>query len=1172
MYLKRLELQGFKSFADKTVLEFKPGITAVIGPNGSGKSNISDSIRWVLGEQSMKSLRSAKAEDVIFAGTQNRKSLGFAEASIVIDNSDGKLPIEYNEVTVTRKLYRSGETGYFINKTPCRLKDIIELFMDTGIGKDGYSIIGQGKIDEILSNKSDDRRHIFEEAAGIVKYRTRKVESEKKLEQTKLNLLRINDILSEIEGQLDPLKLQADKARKFLDLREELKSIEVGLFVYNINTYKEKLEQIIEDLQILKDQETSESQKLEEGQNKKDTLKARIDELIAEIENMQNVGFESKTKIEQLNSQINVSKERISNNATNIERLTKEIEELHQRINDFNEEKNSKVSKKDNLFKNKERFETELKEKEEELAKISAKLSEKELEIEGKKKQVEADTDAKYERLAEINTYEINYENLEKTKKNVKQELQSTISELDSNRIKKQEISKNFQEIEATRNKAVKTLTEIKAQKEEALAIIKDFDEKINKLTAEYRMKDSRCKFLIETERDKDGYMKSVKSLLLACEQNSELNAGVEGVLASLISVDKKYETAIEMCLGQAMQNIVTKTETDAKKLIEHLRKNNLGRASFLPISSVHGKKIEKVNSNGIDGVIGIAADLVKADKKYQDIILNLLGRTVIVENMDSAIKLAKANSYSFRIVTLEGDVINPSGAISGGSVAQKTVNILGRSREIEELKAKLEELNSEIKKLEKEKEEHSVKIADTIEESARLEKNLQEIEITYATKKQELDMIDSQIIKLEEKMAKLKNQVEEIDEEKKKLEVSKEGTKQVIANLDKEMQELNAEITQFAELNKDDQTYIDNLNTDITDLKISVSSFDESGTSLDEMIARIEQDIQNAKAIKNISAETRFALTGTPIENSLSELWSIFDFIMPGYLFGYRKFKELYETPIIKEGNEVAMNKLKKLIEPFVLRRIKGEVLTELPDKMISVLNSQMVDEQRDIYLSYLAKAKKNAMEEIQENGIEKSQIKILALLTRLRQICCHPSLFIDNYKGESGKLNQCIEIVKDAIQSGHKILLFSGYTAMFEIIEKELQKENIEFLKLTGQTKVSERINLVDEFNSNPNKKLFLISLKAGGTGLNLVGADVVIHYDPWWNLSAENQATDRTYRIGQKRNVQVYKLITKNSIEEKIYELQKRKETLIDSMLSTNQTFISKLSKEDIMNLFE
>ena len=252
MYLKRLELQGFKSFADKTVLEFMPGITTVIGPNGSGKSNISDAIRWVLGEQSMKSLRGAKSEDVIFSGTQNRKSLGFAEASLIFDNSDSKLPVEYNEVVVTRKLYRTGESGYYINKTPCRLKDVLELFMDTGIGKDGYSIIGQGKIDEILSNKSEDRRHIFEEAAGVVKYRVRKAEAEKKLEQTKLNLLRINDILAEIENNIEPLKAQSEKAKKFLDLREELKNIEIGLFLYNINSYKEKLEKITEDEDILK--------------------------------------------------------------------------------------------------------------------------------------------------------------------------------------------------------------------------------------------------------------------------------------------------------------------------------------------------------------------------------------------------------------------------------------------------------------------------------------------------------------------------------------------------------------------------------------------------------------------------------------------------------------------------------------------------------------------------------------------------------------------------------------------------------------------------------------------------------------------------------------------------------------------------------------------------------
>ena len=328
----------------------------------------------------------------------------------------------------------------------------------------------------------------------------------------------------------------------------------------------------------------------------------------------------------------------------------------------------------------------------------------------------------------------------------------------------------------------------------------------------------------------------------------------------------------------------------------------------------------------------------------------------------------------------------------------------------------------------------------------------------------------------------------------------------------------------------------------------------------------------QNAKAIKELNAKTRYALTGTPIENSLSELWSIFDFIMPGYLFGYRKFKELYEMPIVRDEDKLAMKKLKMLIEPFILRRIKEEVLTELPDKTITILNNEMDEEQQKIYLSYLQSAKQEAMSEISTNGFEKSQIKILALLMRLRQICCHPSLFLSDYKGQSSKLNQCIEVIKDAVASGHKILLFSSYTAMFPMLEKELNKENIEYCKLTGQTKVGERIKLVDEFNENENLKVFLISLKAGGTGLNLIGADMVIHYDPWWNLSAENQATDRTYRIGQKKNVQVYKLITKNSIEEKIYEMQERKAKLIDNMLSTNETFLNKLSKEEIMELFK
>lgn len=327
----------------------------------------------------------------------------------------------------------------------------------------------------------------------------------------------------------------------------------------------------------------------------------------------------------------------------------------------------------------------------------------------------------------------------------------------------------------------------------------------------------------------------------------------------------------------------------------------------------------------------------------------------------------------------------------------------------------------------------------------------------------------------------------------------------------------------------------------------------------------------QNSKSIKQINAKTRFALTGTPIENSLSELWSIFDFIMPGYLFSYRKFKENYEMPIIKEENSELMAKLRMLIEPFILRRTKKQVLTELPDKTVTILNNEMEEEQEKVYLSYLADAKSELNEQIKINGIEKSRMQILSALTRLRQICCHPGLFLDNYKGESSKLNQCIEIVKDAIASGHKILLFSTYTSMFEMIEEKLIEENIEYFKLTGQTKVDKRIELVDEFNRNEKIKVFLISLKAGGTGLNLTGADVVIHYDPWWNLAAENQATDRAYRIGQKNNVQVYKLITKNSIEEKIFELQEKKAKLIDDVLDTKTSFISKLSKEDIMRLF-
>lgn len=853
MYLKRLEMYGFKSFADKTVLDFMPGITTVIGPNGSGKSNISDCIRWVLGEQSLKSLRGTKSEDIIFAGTQNRKSLGYAEASMVIDNSDGKLPIEYNEVVVTRRIYRSGETGYFINKTPCRLKDVLELFMDTGIGKDGYSIIGQGKIEEILSNKSEDRRHIFEEAAGIVKYRTRKADSEKKLEQTKLNLLRINDIISEIENNIEPLKNQSEKAKKFLNLREELKNVEVGLFLYNIENFKNQIDDILENIEILETNQVRENENLNELQVKKEELKEQVDSLIEKIEETQNLGFEGNQKREQYNSEIGVLTERLSNNKENYERYAFEIEDLEKQNKELEKEQNQKLEKKNNLFTNKEKFEKELKEKEEELAKYSKTLSEKELEIESKKQIVQKNIDDKYEIVGEVNTEKANYENLEKREKSLKNEIQETISELDSTRTNKEESSKSFYELEKSKNSINNNLLKIKSEKDVSSQKLKDYDTKINTYQSEYRIKESRYKFLVETEKEKEGYAKSVKSLIEATEKDSSLAKGVHGVLANLISVDKKYELAIEMTLGASIQNIVTDTEEEAKKLVNYLRDNNLGRASFLPISSVKGQKVSGINTSKVDGIIGIASDLIKTDKKYNEIILSLLGRTVIVEDINSAIKLARQNSYKFKIVTLKGDVINPSGAISGGSVATKTASILGRGKEIKALEKELFEIKSKIEKLQAEKEKYENSISSLLEKFEEKQKEAQELEIVYATEKQKIDTIDLEIEKLDSKLSKLRIDLDNTKNEKEENILKQKELTEKVSKMDEENASLNIVIEEFTKLNKDNQKYIDDLNFDITNLKISVSSFDESEMSINEIMDRIKSEMdKNTLSIQN--------------------------------------------------------------------------------------------------------------------------------------------------------------------------------------------------------------------------------------------------------------------------------------------------------------------------------
>ncbi len=1146
MYLKRLELQGFKSFADKTVLEFRPGITSVIGPNGSGKSNISDSIRWVLGEQSMKSLRGSKSEDIIFAGTQSRKSLGFAEASIVIDNTDGKLPIEFSEVTVTRRIYRSGESGYYINKTPCRLKDVLELFMDTGIGKDGYSIIGQGKIDEILSNKSEDRRAIFEEAAGIVKYRVRKADSEKKLEQTKLNLLRINDILSEIEVNIEPLKKQSEKAKKFLDLREELKEIEIGLFLYNIDNYKEKIAEIAKDIEVYTNQNNDEDAKMQEKQTVKESLKTAIDEITLKIEETQNLGFEMREKQEKINSDINIANERIAHNKENFDRYLKEIEEVNLRITELEEEKKQRLEKKTNLSSNREKFAKELEEKEKELEEISTKLSAEEKKIEDKKKKIEENTDLKYEKATQINTQEVNYENLEKREKTVKNEIADTISELDEKRLEKDEISKTFYEIEAKRNNASKKLEEINEIKEQSLSKLKEYQDKINALSSEVRVKDSKLKFLSDMEKEKEGYTRSVKSLLLDCDKDSNLKKGMHGVLANIISVPKEYETAIEMTLGQTLQNIVTDTEEDAKKLIEHLRKNNLGRASFLPIASVKGKKVDRLITNNLGGVIGIASNLVKVDKKYESIILNLLGRTVIVDNMETAIILARQNSYSFRIVTLKGDVINPSGAITGGSVAAKFNNIIGRATQIEELEKEINKLNKQIEELEKEKQEYEKSNEDVIEEVIGLEHIMQDTEIVYATEKQKVVAIEENITRLENKLTSLRKEQTEIEEAKKESLNIKANLEQEIAELEKEAEELSVEIKAFSENNKDNQKYIDDLNFDITNLKISVSSFDESSTSIDELIQRIDQDIQNNKT----SIENKMASREKIIEDNK---------MLEEQIANLNGQIEQMKQEVATSGDKVEQLKQERVSKNEELTKTEKEITEELA--IIEDLKSQITKQEvKKSKMEYELEQVVNKMWEDYEmtpnnvgeeykkpENISETSKKVKQLRNEIKDLGSINIDSIEEYKQTKERYDFMCEQRLDLEDSSSKLkkviqdmtkIMKEQFEKQFKVINKNFGEV---FSELFGGGKAE--LKLTDEENilecgieieaQPPGKKLQNMTLLSGGekafTAIALLFAILKINPAPFCVLDEIEAALDD---VNVYRFADYLKKFTKNT----------------------------------------
>ena len=843
MRLKKIELQGFKSFADKTEIVFLDGVTTIVGPNGSGKSNISDALKWVLGEQSVKTLRGSKMEDVIFAGTQARKKVGFAEVSMYLDNTDGTLPVEYKEVVVTRRVYRTGESTYLINNNECRLKDVQELFMDTGVGKDGYSIISQGKIDEILSSKSEERRHIFEEASGIVKYRTRKEEACKKLNNTNITLERVSDILNEIENVIGPLEKKASTAKKYLILKDELKKYDVVSFLKLVSENADSLKKLDDTIYTFEQDIEKQLKASNDLEQKKEELKERLGQIVQKIEETQDKYFKLQTETEKLNSKIELEDGIIKKDKQNIQRLNDEIKEDIDKISLLKEEITKRMEKKEAMSSNKIKFENELNEKMNSLNKIMETLDEKGVVIEKIKRKIDEANDRKYDLKVDISSMEATYEANEKQIEEKKKQKDKNISLKDSINVQKDDIYLSILNKTKERESVDKNITAINDNKRKLQEKYDGRKNEIQKLNQEIMTKTSKLNYLVNIEKENEGYYKSVKEAL----EYSKNDENVYGTLASLISTDEKYEYAIEIALGGYIQNIVCKTEVEAKKVIEYLKENMLGRVTFLPLNSLKDVRFDiKNKAQRINGYIGIASELVRYDAKYSKVVNLALGSTIIVDNLDNAINMSKILKSSAKIVTLSGEQIATTGSITGGKTSHKSAGLIGRSEKIASLKTLIASETEKYNSLAKESNTvlDEIKSLEKLIEQEKVKKENLNIEI--ATCNQKYENIKNEIDKLESNKEATQNLIDNLENENKIYKEKIDEFLEEIKKIEEENSKEQVAVDEYAKFNKEKQQEIDFLNEDIVNLKISLSSFDESITSLDEMKEKIEQDIKN--------------------------------------------------------------------------------------------------------------------------------------------------------------------------------------------------------------------------------------------------------------------------------------------------------------------------------------
>lgn len=865
MKLKKIYMNGFKSFANKTEIVANDGITGVIGPNGSGKSNIADAIRWVLGEQSIKALRGSKPQDVIFSGTQFRRGAGFAEVELLFDNTDGDIPIEYDEVSVGRKLYSDGESVYLLNGATTRLKTVQELFMDTGIGKDGYSIIGQGRIDEILSNNSEKRRKVFEEATGIVKYKERKKEAKTNIEVTEDNLVRITDILSEISNNLETLEEQSAKAKEYLKLKDIKKKLDLRIFKEEMASFDIRFE---ENNSKLKELNVGiEAKKAKQKENQKNIQK--VLDTISNIDkkteaSYKNIG-ESSSEISNMEKEIALSNEKVSSLKDSIRLSDTDILEAKNKIGLKEEEKKSKIEKIERSKKDSLEFKEELKEKEAEKEKLKKVLAKDEKEKEEKRKQIEEVKDKEYEIDGEIYKEKLELEHLKDLKTRKENEKRDKTLDVDRQKLAIEDEKKKFAKENGELLEKVAKLEKDKENLSKKITEIAEGKNNIEKQKQDIAIKTNKLNILKSLEKEKEGFSFAVKNILKAKTNNTEIGKKALGVITDIITVKKEYTNAIQTALGNSMQNIVVENEEDAKDIIEYLKETKSGKATFLPIRRYAGKKksdnekevLKKAKSINIEVVT--AKSVIKTEEKYMNVVESILNNNYIVENMDDAIILSRNIPY-IRIVTKAGDVINTSGSITGG-YTNSSNNILSRKAQIKTLEEELKKQRNDLEVLEKQYTKEYVDVDKIKENLGSIEDKLSESKITLAVAnsniaakedvlKQELETkkhIEEDILKITEDIRNIKKSISENEKKKEELNTKKDRIEAEIKKLDENI------------VNKEDVKKLEELNEDIVDLKISISSFDENEKSIQEIIDIIQKDIdENNEKIQGKNTKTK--------------------------------------------------------------------------------------------------------------------------------------------------------------------------------------------------------------------------------------------------------------------------------------------------------------------------